>query len=92
VVTATREYIPSDRAERVAASIYGLMLLLTVSVLYVLWRYAVDQRLARSDVADDELETLTGWLTPGLAGYVSLLIVELFLQVVAVFGYLLLAL
>ena len=86
------EYIPSDRAERVAATIYGLMLLLTVSVLYVLWRYAVGQHLVRPDVADDELETLTRRLTPGLAGYVSLLILGLFLPVVAVFGYLLLAL
>ena len=35
------EYLNSDNAERVAVSIYGLTLLVALSLLSVLWRYAV---------------------------------------------------
>jgi uncharacterized membrane protein len=85
-------YIQSDQAERVAATIYGLMLLITVSLLYALWRYAVSRHLVRPDMDDEELQTLTRRFTPGLAGYVTLLLLGLFIPVVAVIGYLLLAL
>jgi uncharacterized membrane protein len=57
------EYLNSDNAERVAVSIYGLTLLVALSLLSVLWRYAVRAHLARTDMTDDELTALTRRLT-----------------------------
>ena len=78
------EYLNSDNAERVAVSIYGLTLLVALSLLSVLWRYGVRAHLARTDMTDDELTALTRRLTPGLAGYVVLLGFGLFKPTVAV--------
>jgi uncharacterized membrane protein len=85
------EYLNSDNAERVAVSIYGLTLLVALSLLSVLWRYAVRAHLARTDMTDDELTALTRRLTPGLAGYVVLLGLGLFRPIIAVIGYLAIA-
>ena len=35
------DYIGEDRPERVAATIYGIILLLTLTLLWTLWRYVV---------------------------------------------------
>ncbi len=86
------EYLSSDNAERVAVTIYGLTLLVAIGLLLLLWRYAVRERLVRQDAADDELIALTGRLTPGLGGYALLIVLGLFWPVVAVIGYLLIAL
>ena len=86
------EYIRENRPERVAATIYGITLLLAATMVSVLWRYAVSRRLVHPDSADLELQMITKRLTPGLAGYVALIIVGLFLPLVAVFGYLAIAL
>jgi hypothetical protein len=58
----------------------------------VLWRYAVSERLIRSDIADSDVRLLTKRLAPGLAGYVVVIVLGLFLPVLAVLGYLVLAL
>ena len=42
----------------------------------------------RPDAADEEIQLLTQRLTPGLAGYLVLIISGLFLPVLAVIGYL----
>jgi hypothetical protein len=76
----------------VAATVYGLSLLLASTLLLVLWRYAIRNRLVRPDAADEEVQFLTQRLTPGLAGYLVLIIVGLFVPVVAVIGYLAVAL
>jgi uncharacterized membrane protein len=81
----------TDRAERVAVTFYGLTLLIAGSLLSVLWRYALHARLIRPDADDDEITLLTNRLTPGLAGYAVLLVVGLFAPVVAVMGYLAIA-
>jgi uncharacterized membrane protein len=86
------QYLSSDNPERVAVTIYGLTLLAAVSLLSLIWRYAVRAHLVRPDAGDDELIALTGRLTPGLAGYVLLLGLGLFKPVIAVIGYLLIAL
>jgi len=86
------QYLSSDNPERVAVTIYGLTLLAAVTLLSLLWRYAVRARLVRSDAGDDELIALTSRLTPGLAGYVLLLGLGFFKPVIAVIGYLLIAL
>jgi len=65
---------------------------LTSTLLLVLWRYAVLAHLVRPDAADEEIQLLTQRLTPGLAGYPILIIAGLFLPVIAVIGYLIIAL
>ncbi|HTT54306.1 MAG TPA: TMEM175 family protein [Streptosporangiaceae bacterium] len=85
-------YIAEAGPERVAATIYGICLLLSSSLLWVLWRYAVRARLVRPDTADEEVQFLTQRLTPGLGGYVILLVAGLFVPVIAVIGYLAIAL
>src|SRR5215469_2633035 len=86
------EYITADKAERVAVTFYGLTLLVAGALLSLLWRYALHARLVRPDAGDEEITLLTHRLTPGLAGYALLIIVGLFLPVVAVIGYFVIAL
>ena len=81
------DYIGEDQPERVAATIYGIFLLLSSTLLWVLWRYAV-----RANLADEEVQLLTQRLTPGLGGYVVLIVLGLFVPVIAVVGYLAIAL
>ena len=71
---------------------YGIVLLLSTTLLSVLWRYAVRAELVRPDLDDEEIELLTERLTPGLAAYLVLIISGLFLPLVAVIGYLTIAL
>jgi uncharacterized membrane protein len=86
------DYIGYNRPERVAATIYGIFLLLSSSLLWVLWRYAVRAKLVKPDTADEEVQFLTQRLTPGLGGYVVLIVLGLFVPVIAVIGYLVIAL
>jgi TMEM175 potassium channel family protein len=85
------EYIDEDSLERVAVTFYGATLLLTSTLLLVLWRYAVHKRLVRPDLADEEIQLLTQRLTPGLGGYLVLITAGLYLPIIAVIGYLAIA-
>jgi hypothetical protein len=73
-------------------TVYGVTLIVTGALLSLLWRYALHVRLVRPDSTDEEVTLLTHRLTPGLAGYALLILVGLFFPVVALFGYLLVAL
>lgn len=86
------DYIGRNAPERVAVTIYGIFLLLPSVLLWALWRYAVRHRLVRADMADEEVRLLTQRLTPGLGGYVVLIAAGLFVPVIAVIGYLVIAL
>ena len=86
------EYAASSEPERIATTIYGVNLLLSLTMLSVVWRYAAREELVRPDLADEEVRTLTRRLTPSLGGYVVMIVVGLFLPVLAVLGYLALAL
>ena len=86
------EYAASSEPERIATTIYGVNLLLSLTMLSVVWRYAIREQLVRPDLADEEVRTLTRRLTPSLGGYVVMIVVGLFLPVLAVLGYLALAL
>jgi uncharacterized membrane protein len=86
------EYVATDQAERVAVTFYGLTLLVASALLFLLWRYALHARLVRPDAADEEISLLTHRLNPGLGGYAFFIVVGLFVPVVAVIGYLLIAL
>jgi hypothetical protein len=67
-------------------------LLLASSLLMVLWLYALRDKLVRPDARDEELQLLTKRLTPGLTGCLVLIVAGLFVPVVAVAGYLTIAL
>ena len=82
------DYIGQDSSERVAATFYGISLLLASTMLLVLWRYAVWAHLVRPDAGDEEIQLLTQRLTPGLGGYLVLIVSGLFVPIVAVIGYL----
>ena len=47
--------------------------------------------LIRHDIADSDVKMITNRLTPGLAGYVVMILLGLFFPVVAVLGYLIIA-
>ena len=74
-----------------ASTVYGLNLLATAVLIGVLWGYAVRAGLVRPDAEDQDVRTLTKRLTPSLAGYVVIIGVGLFLPVLALLGYLALA-
>lgn len=85
------EYIGQDAPERVAATIYGLNLFLTAALISMLWRYAVREGLIRPELADENVKLITKKLTPGLVGYLVMIMLGLFLPIVAVLGYLIIA-
>jgi uncharacterized membrane protein len=85
------EYIGEDEPERVAVTIYGLNLFLVSALVSLLWRYAVRERLIRREISDSDVKMLTRRLTPGLAGYVLMIVLGLFLPVAAVLSYLIIA-
>jgi uncharacterized membrane protein len=85
------EYVGEDEPARVAVTIYGLSLFLASALVSLLWRYAVRELLIRPDLADADVKMLTKRLTPGLAGYVAMIVLGLFLPVLAVLGYLAIA-
>ena len=86
------EYAATSEPDRIATTVYGVNLLLVLTMVSVLWRYALGAELVRPDLADEDVKTLTRRLTPSLGGYVVLILVGLFLPVLAVLGYLGLAL
>ncbi len=85
------ESVDSSEAASVATTVYGLTLLAAGTVLSALWRHALRTHLVHEETADADLEFLTSKLTPGLAGYLGMIVLGLFLPLVAVFGYLLIA-
>ena len=86
------EFIHEDDAERVAATILGINLLLVSVVVSTMWAHARRQRLVRPDADDEEVRLLAQRLTPGLAAYIVLILLALAFPVAAVLGYLAIAL
>jgi uncharacterized membrane protein len=84
-------YVGSEDAGRVAATIYGLTFLAASALVGVVWRYALHERLVRPDVPAITIRMLTKRLKPGLAGYALMIVVGLFRPILAVLGYLLIA-
>jgi uncharacterized membrane protein len=85
------EYGGDGEAGPIATSIYGITLLVAGVLVSVVWGYAVEARLVRPDMADELVRDLTTRLTPGMAGYVVMIVLGLFFPTVAVLGYLLIA-
>jgi uncharacterized membrane protein len=87
------EYVGQDEPGRITTTtFYGLVLFLASLLLSVLWRYAVHAGLLRPETPAGAVQSLPTWLTPGLAGYLIMLLLGLFLPLAAVFGYLAVAL
>ena len=84
-------YIDQDSQERVAVTFYGGSLIACALLLSVIWRYAVSAGLVRSDAAQQDIRALSGRLTPSLAGYLAMIALGLFFPILAVLGYLMLA-
>ena len=82
------DYIDHKTLERITATFYGVTLLLASTLLLLLWRYAVRKQLVRPDADDEEIQLLTQRLTPGLGGYLVLIAAGLFDPIIAVIGYL----
>jgi uncharacterized membrane protein len=83
------EYVSQDEPERVATTVYGINLLLCSVLVSVLWRFAVREGLVRPDSSDEDVKTLTKRLRlGGLASYLVMIVLGLFLPVLAVLGYL----
>ena len=85
------ESVEHEDAGRVATAFYGLTLVAALAVLSALWRYAVHKQLVRPDAGDEEVAVISRKLTPGLAFYAVMIGLGLFLPVVAVLGYLAIA-
>ena len=85
------ENIASADAERVATALYGVTLLLASSLIALLWRHAVRAKLVRPESTDEEVDILTKRLTPGLVGYLFIIALGLLVPLVAIFGYLVIA-
>lgn len=85
------EHIRHEEAERVATTVYGINLLLASLLIGALWRYAVRGRLVRPDASDEDVTMLTRRLVPSLGGYLVMIVIGLFMPVLAVLGYLAIA-
>ena len=85
------EYAGEEVGERVAVTLYGINLLLAAVLVSVLWRYSVREGLVRPDAEDEEVKTLSHRLTPSLGGYLVLIAIGLFVPIVAIVGYLVIA-
>jgi uncharacterized membrane protein len=79
-------------AQRIAATVYGVNVLLVMITVSFAWRYAVSARLVSPDLGDEDVKTLTKRLTPTLGIYGATILVGLFVPILAMFGYLVLAL
>lgn len=85
------EHISEQEAERVAVTVYGINLLLASVLIGVLWRYVLREHLVRAETTHAEVAMLSKSLMPGIAGYIVVIVLGLFLPVVAVVGYLAIA-
>jgi uncharacterized membrane protein len=85
------EFLGSREDEKVAATVFGVTLLAATSLLSGLWRQAVRDDLVHPATDDEEITLLSTRLSPSLVLYLVLIGVGLFLPLVAVLGYLVVA-
>jgi len=81
------EYVREETPERIATTVYGINLLLCSVLPSVLWRFAVRERLSGSTRRRGG-DAHQAAHARRLAGYLAMIVVKLFLPVVAVLGYL----
>jgi uncharacterized membrane protein len=81
------DYLQDADGERVAVTIYGLVLLATRVMILAMWEYGVRHGLVRPDLADEHVRGVSQKLSPGLVGYVVALGVGLLVPTVAMAIY-----
>jgi uncharacterized membrane protein len=86
------EHVTTPNAERVAVIVYGFTLLLASSTVSALWRWARHAGLIRAEATAEDVQYLTRRLQPGVAGYLVIIVVAIFQPLLAVVGYLAIAL
>lgn len=86
------DYIGAASGERVAVTIYGLVLLSTRLMVFALWEYGVRNQLVRPDLAEDHLQAVSAKLAPSMGAYVVALVVGIVAPLVAVALYFVIAL
>ena len=84
-------YLDHETDERVAVTFYGGCLVACTLLISIIWRYAVGAGLVRGDAAREDIRTLSGRLTPSIVGYLAMIVLGLFFPILAVLGYLVLA-
>ena len=86
------EAIHSSDAERAAVIFYGATLLVISSLLSALWgSITLDRHLLRPEVDESEIKAITLAATPTLGFYVAVIILAFVAPVVAVYGFLVIA-
>jgi uncharacterized membrane protein len=85
------EYVREGGAERVAVTVYGLVLLTMHLALTLLWRYALAAHLTRADADPGRVRALTDKLTPSAGFYLFALAIGLLFPIAATALYLLIA-
>lgn len=86
--TLVAEYVHDSGDERVAVTLYGVLLALLLLVTGAMWRYALAVGLVKDEVTDNEKRELTKRVSPALLLYVGAIGVGLVAPVLAVVAYL----
>ena len=86
------EYFSSENAERIAVTVYGLILLAINGFISVVWHYAVAEHLVRRDNSEADVRSLTSKLDPSLVSYAVVIGIGLLQPTVAVALHLAIAL
>jgi uncharacterized membrane protein len=86
--TLVAEFVDSEGDERIAVTLYGVLLMVLLLLTSVLWRYALTAGLVRDDISPAEVAELTKRLSPTLLLYVVAIILGLVFPVLAVVAYL----
>lgn len=86
------EYIGSTEPERVAVTLYGVVLMSVSVLISLLWKHAINNKLIKVESNEDDIQVISIRLKPSLIAYIILLVLGLFLPIAAVVGYLLIAL
>jgi len=86
------EAVHNEGAARTAVIFYGASLLVISLLLNSLWgSAALDRRVLRPEVTDDEIKALALATTPNIGLYVGMIVLTLFAPRAAIFGYLVIA-
>jgi len=81
------ERIEEEEAERVAVSLYGVVLLASAVLLAVLWRYARSRGLLRETMDEQLKDAMSRRLEPGVMGYVVVIVGSYFAPRIALVCY-----
>jgi uncharacterized membrane protein len=86
--TLVAEYVDSTGSERIAVTVYGILLILLLVVTWLLWAYGVKAGLLKDEVSQAEVDELSKRLSPAMALYLGAIVLGLVFPVLAVVAYL----